>query len=481
MPAPPPPPLVQSPLSLGLDAFQAITACFHAGVANARATFELSFEARDASPPFLVLAGLEPLLDALERLRPRPDELAWLREAGAIDDATMKRLNDLRFACDVEAPPEGSLVFPGEPVVVVEGPLWQAQLVEAFAVSSIEAATHFATHFSMCALAAEQGEVIEAASTRLDRLGGNAMLARAAFIGGAGATTNALAGRRYMVPVRSRQPVSFVLAQSDEARAFEAWLRAVPDQAILRVDARDPYAGIDRAVSAIRSRATASWSDAPVAIEIGSGDLVEVAQAAQRSFERAGLRAPVIVVSGGMDPHRIDELRRSGAPIAAYVIEGAPAGGPRARYDLVAIEHDGHWHPRIRAGRTAVDSTVPGRKVPLRFFDADGRPVGDIVHGAAERHQSPKDARLVEYATGFGVRLRDAASSSPLSRKVLRAGKRVASAEPARESRERAQRALAALPDPFKRLSAPARYPCGITSALSAAQAELVQQLASLD
>jgi hypothetical protein len=112
--------------------------------------------------------------------------------------------------------------------------------------------------------------------------------------------------------------------------------------------------------------------------------------------------------------------------------------------------------------------------VALRYFDADGRPVGDIVHGSAERHQTAKDAHLIEYMTGFDVRLRDAASSSPLSRKLLRAGKRVAAAEPVRESRDRAQRELAALPDPHKRLSAPKRYPCGITTALFAAQNELV-------
>jgi nicotinate phosphoribosyltransferase len=475
MGAPPPPPLVQSPLSLGLDAFEAVTACVHSGMAGARATFDFAFEA-NAAPPYLVLAGLEPLLDALERLKLRADELAWLREAGAVDDPTMQRLAAFQFQCDIDAPPEGSLVFPGEPVITVEGPLWQAQLVEGFVISAIEDATHFATHIARCAVAAEPAEVIEGCSTRLHRLGGNAMLARAAFVGGAGATTNALAGRRYEVPVRARQPASFVLAHTSEAAAFEAWLRAVPDQAILRVDVRDAHAGIERAVGAIRSRATASWSDAPIAIEIGGGDLVGIANDAQRAFERAGLRAPVIVASGDMTPERIDELRRSGAPIAAYVIEDIGSRG-HATYDLVAIEHDGQWSSRVRTGRTASDSTVPGRKTVLRYFDADGRPVGDVVHGASERHQSPKEPRLVEYATGLAVRLRDAASSAPLSRKVLRSGKRVATGEPARDARERAQRTLSSFPEPFRRLAGPARYPCGITQALQSAQAELLAKL----
>src|SRR5204863_6388885 len=117
---------------------------------------------------------------------------------------------------DIDAPPEGSLVFPGEPVVTVEGPLWQAQLVEGFVISALEDATNFATHIARCAIAAEPAEVLEGCSTRLHRLGGNAMLARAAFVGGAGATTNSLAARRYGIPVRARQPPSFVLAHPSE-------------------------------------------------------------------------------------------------------------------------------------------------------------------------------------------------------------------------------------------------------------------------
>src|SRR5262249_34827184 len=144
-----------------------------------------------------------------------------------------------------------------------------------------------------------------------------------------------------------------------------------------------------------------------------------------------------------------------------------------------AIEQDGHWTPRVRAGRTAVDSTMPGRKVALRYFDADGRPVGDIVHGASERHQSANEPKLVEYATGFTVKLRDAASSSPLLRKALRAGKRVSTSEPARECRDRSQRSLQALPEPYKRIASPARYPCGVTTALFEAQAEAVATLGS--
>jgi nicotinate phosphoribosyltransferase len=447
----------------------------HSGIAEARATFELSLDA-SAPEPFFVLAGLEPLLDALERLRVKAEELEWLRSVGAVDGPVAQKLSGFRFGCDVEAMPEGTVVFGGEPLLVVEGPLWQAQLVASYCVSAIESSTRYAGQFARAVLAAETAEVLEAGSTAVHRLGGNALLARAAYVGGAGATTNALAGRRYQVPVRARQPGSFVLAHATEVGAFESWLRAVPDQAILRIDARDAAAGIDRAVQAIRSRATATWSDAPVAIELCGGDVVEVARTATRAFERAGLKAPVIVVSGDLDEHRIDTLRRAGAPIAAYVYSPQTDCGPSAHYDLVAIEDQRQWSPRVRLGRTVLDSSMPGRKVLLRYFDADGRPLGDVAHLVSERHMSPKDVRLVERATGFPLRLRDAASSTPMLRKVLQGGKRAQPAEAASDSRERALRGMRSLPEAIRRRADPSRYPVGVSAQLAALQAELVSK-----
>jgi len=468
---PPLPTLTINPLSVGLDAFHAVAAAHLAGIESARTTFECTVG--NAHDGLCILAGIEPLFEALERLRIKTEEVTYLREAGAIDSSLARKLDGARFTCDVDAVPEGSVVCAGQPILTIEGPFWQAQLVAAWVLSSIDGATQVATQIARCVMAADGAEIIEAGSTVLGRLGGNALNARAAFIGGAGATTHALAGRRYGVPVRALQPLSFVLASKNEQTAFEAWLRAVPEQPIVRVDVRDAIEGIDKIVAAARAKATASWSDAPIAIEIAASEVLDAWPFAYERFAKAGLKEPVIVVSGASSPVEVSDLRRSGAPIAAFVVAPLVAPEPRAHYDLVAIEEDGQWSPRLRVSAAHGAIGVPSRKVVLRYFDADGHPVGDVAHAANERHTAARDAKLVDLRSGQVVKLRDAASSAPLLRNVMRAGKRVQAMEPARELRERSLRAVQSLLPKHKRALAPARYPSGVTEALAALRRDL--------
>jgi nicotinate phosphoribosyltransferase len=468
---PPLPTLTVNPLSVGLDAFHAVAAAHYAGIDGARATFECTLDGDGEE--LAVLAGVEPLVDALERFRIKTEEATYLREAGAISSELARKIDGARFTCDVDAVPEGSVVCAGQPVLSIEGPFWQAQLVAAWVLSSIDGATQVASQIARCVIAAEGAEIIESGAVLLGRLGGNALNARAAFVGGAGATTHALAGRRYGVPVRALQPPSFVLAAKDEQAAFEAWLRAVPEQPIVRVDVKSAVDGIDKIVAAARAKATASWSDSPIAIEMAAAEVLDAWPLAYERFAKAGLKEPVIVVSGAQSAEHVADLRRSGAPIAAFVVAPRVRPEPRAAYDIVAIEQGGQWSPRLRVSSNEGPRGVPGRKVVLRYCDADGHPVGDIAHAANERHTSARDAKLVSVDTGQVTKLRDAASSAPLLRNVMRAGKRVAEMEPARELRERSLRAVDSLLGKHKRPTAPARYPSGVTEALAKLRRDL--------
>jgi nicotinate phosphoribosyltransferase len=481
----PPPPQAAPPayvpvnaLALDLDAFVAVRAAIRAGIADARAAFECTLDAPFDHAGFIVLAGVEPLLEALERLRPKAEDLAWLESTGVIDEEARRRLESMRFACDVDAVREGSVVFPGEPVVAVEGPFWQAQLVCGLVQSALSEASLVATKIARCALAAEGGEIIEASAATAHRLGGTPLLARAAYVGGADATTCTLAARRFGIPLRAAQPVRSVLASGSETTAYEAWLDASPDLAILRVDAHDALAGGARVIAAIKKRPKkSSWHALRVAIEVAGGDRAELATELTRAFVASGVRAPVVAASGELDEWRIAELRHRKAPLTAFILGSYTLQLPvrPARYELVAIEEDGVWSPRIRLGPTLAATSDPGRKIVVRYFDADKRPIGDIAHGTNERIMGARDPRMVDRTTGFASKL-GAAAGGPLLLKMMRAGKRVSEAETIDVTRERARRSVASLHDRYARLTSPAHYPVGTTAALAALKAELVTQ-----
>jgi nicotinate phosphoribosyltransferase len=478
-PGPPPPPAYIPTTALALDvgSFVAIRASLQAGTADARAAFECSLEPPFEHAGFIVFAGLEPLLESLERFRPKSDDLAWLYSVGAIDGPTRERLASMRFACDVEAAPEGSVVFPGEPVLAIEGPFWQAQMMAGLVQSALSEPSLVATKTMRCSLAAEGGEVIEASAVIAHRLGGNPLLARAAFVGGADATTCTLAARRFGIPLRAMQPLHSVLASASETAAYETWLDAAPDLAVLRVDAKDALAGGARVIAAIKKRPKKStWHALQVAIELGSGDRAELATELTRAFVASGVRAPVVAASGDLDEWKISELRRRQAPVTSFILGPytlqLPA--PPARYDLVAIEEDGDWVPRVRLGSTLFSSSDPGRKVLLRYFDEDGRPLGDLSHAMNERLVGARDLKIIDRATGFVTRLPSATSSAPLLTKVMRGGKRVARPESVFETRERARKAVTSLFDRYRRLTSPRHFPVGMTQALTTLKADLV-------
>jgi nicotinate phosphoribosyltransferase len=474
-----------SALSLELDGFVAVTAAMHAGFADARVTFECSFPplvGEGGDKGFLVLAGIEPLLDALERFKLKNDELAWLESLGAIDGPALKRLADMHFSCDVDAALEGSVVFPGEAVLTVEGPFWQAQLMSALVRGAITSSTTVATKAARCVLAAEGCEIIEASAATAHRLGGNPLVARAAFVGGAHATTSALAARRYRMPVRAAMPLRFALGASSPSAAFASWLQASQGKAILRLDPRDAAASLAAAIEAVKRPASqSSWHDVEVALEIPGGDHLELARAAAAAFKAAGLAEPIIVASGDFDELAISELRRQNAPISAFSIASfdAPDESMIAQYDMAAIEADGQWSPRLRVGRTAATSSDPGRKFVVRYVDAEGHPLADVSCATNERIPSAKDVRFVDRTTGFPTRV-TAASSSQLLTNVMRAGKRVSLPEAAKDIRERSQKNVLALFDRHRRLRKPTLYPVGMTAALAAIKTELLTRASNV-
>jgi nicotinate phosphoribosyltransferase len=247
--------LYRPSLALATDLYQLTMAQAyrHAGRSGEEAVFHLFFRANPFGGGFAVACGLARALDYLAGFRFTPEDLAFLGGLAGNDARPLFRpdflreLAQLRLACDVDAVPEGTVVFPYEPLVRVRGPILHAQLVETALLNFVNFETLIATKAARVSLAARGDEVIDFGLRRAQGPDGGLSASRAAYVGGATATSNVLAGRLFGLPVRGTHAHSWVMAFDSEAEAFEAWAEAQPNNAVFLVDTYDTLEGVRRA------------------------------------------------------------------------------------------------------------------------------------------------------------------------------------------------------------------------------------------
>lgn len=461
------------PLSLDLESIAAIRAALASNVADARATFECSIATPAPDVGFYVFAGLGPLLDLLEGIKLSQSEVASLVERELLDEPSALRLSQLRLACDVDAPAEGTPVFPGVPVLVVDGPFWQVELVASLACKVLARATRVATRTMRFAMAVAGLEplgtrpLLELGGEEGERGPSEARLSRAAFLGGATATTSSSAALGFDVPAYVRYGSHALAAARHGELDLEAWLAAAPRGALFAIDEHEDVLPIDRVADAAARVASRSWSEPRFAIELASSDVIGMAKAIESAFRSRKLSTPPLFVRVPQsDELSVREMAAELPPNVGFAVD--PHAGNfsvRLRSELVALEEEGRWTPRMRHGRSLSDAGEPGRKKTLRYVDANGAPLADVAYAANERTPSGKEIQLFEPGTGRASRLA-VGKNAPLHHKVLRGGRRTELALPLAELRMRALEQTARLSNRYRRLHAPARYPTGISAAL---------------
>ncbi|MFB6261290.1 MAG: nicotinate phosphoribosyltransferase, partial [Thiohalorhabdaceae bacterium] len=360
-------------------------------------------------------------------------------------------LADFRFTGDVFAIPEGTPVFPNEPVLEVVAPLPEAQLAETMLLNQVHHQTLMASKASRVVDAAGEGAVVDFGARRMHGIDASLKAARAFHIAGASATSNVLAGQVYGIPVSGTMAHSYIEAHDHEQAAFEAFATAYPETVLL-VDTYDTLEGVRKVTEMARR-----WGEAlrVRAIRLDSGDLGRLARESRAILDDAGLQEVGILASGSLDEYAIAELRAEGAPIDGYgvgthmgVSEDAPYLD--CAYKLVAYA----GKPRMKLATHKV--TLPGRKQVFRQLDDRGFYQRDLVAG--EHEQAP---------------------GTPLLQPVMREGRRLPEASPALETiRERAQREREALPTAQRALEpAAAPYPVAVSGDLEKTAEALRQRL----
>ncbi len=410
---------------------------------DAEATFELFARHLPPRRNYLIAAGLEEALEYLERVRFTADEIDYLRRHPAfqhVQPQYLEMLADFRFTGDVWAMPEGTLVFPGEPIVRVTAPIAQAQIVETYLLSSIHFQTLIASKAARVVAAARGRPVVEFGTRRAHGIEAGVLAARAAYLAGCAGTSNTYAGHMFGIPTFGTQAHSWIMAHDEEQQAFDRFLDVFPEKATLLVDTYNVRQAIEKIIALGRK---------PAGIRLDSGNLLADSRWVRRRLAIAGWNDVQIFASGDLDEDRIAQLLGQGAEVDAFGVGTALATSSDAPnigviYKLVEVRQDGRRREAAKFSPAKV--TYPGKKQVFRLSDRAGKFTGDVLALEEERQ-----------------------AGEPLLVPVMRAGKRVEPATPLAQARARCHEQLGRLPARYHRLEAAPRgrsYPVRLSAGL---------------
>lgn len=444
-----------------------------AGMSGHRAVFHVAFRNAPFRSGYAIAAGLGAVVDLLERFRFGSDDVTYLatlrdsRGEPLFESAFLDHLGRMEFACDVDAVPEGTAVFPHEPLLRVIGPIDQAQIVETMLLNALNFQTLIATKAARICLMASGDPVIEFGLRRAQGPDGGLAASRAAFIGGCDSTSNVLAGRLFGIPVKGTHAHSWVMAFPDEPTAFRAYADAMPGNCLLLVDTYDTLEGVREAVRV--GRLLRERGHELAGVRLDSGDLAYLSVEARRILDKGGFPRAVIVASNELDEHVISSLKQQGAAIGVWgvgtrLVTGGDQPALGGVYKLTAIREPGaaSWDYKLKLSEQPAKLSIPG-VLNVRRFRRGGLFVGDMIFNDANPPHADAPRILVDPANELRRKtIESDAVADDLLVPVFRAGRRVYDPPPLTASRERSRQQLAALHPGHKRLLNPHEYPAGL-------------------
>lgn len=358
---------------------------FLAGKGDEIAYFDVFFRNIPDGGGFAIATGLEQVIDYVKDLKFTEEDIAYLRTKNAFDERFLEYLKNFRFTGDIYAIPEGTPIFPGEPILTVRAPSIQAQFVETFILLTLNHQSLIATKANRIVRAAQGRPVAEFGSRRAQGPEAAVLGARAAYIGGCAATACTMSDRDYRIPATGTMAHSWVQMFDDEYTAFETYCRLYPDNATLLVDTYDTLgSGVPNAIRAFKE-VLAPMGVTKCGIRLDSGDISYLTKKARKMLDEAGLPQCKIVVSNSLDELIIRDILQQGACIDSFGVgerlitaKSEPVFG--GVYKLVAIEKNGEVIPKIKISENPEKITNPHFKKVYRIFDRDtGKAMADLL------------------------------------------------------------------------------------------------------
>ena len=348
-------------LSLLTDLYELTMACAYwkAGIADREAVFGLSFREHPFRGGYTIAAGLASVVDWVESLGFTDDDRSYLAglqgndQKPLFDEGFLDYLRTLEFSCDIDAVPEGTVVFPHQPLVRVTGPILQCQILETAVLNLVNFQSLIATKAARVCNAAGGEPVIEFGLRRAQGIDGGLTASRAAYIGGCAATSNVLAGKLFGIPVKGTLAHSWVMCFDGEPESFQAYAEAMPNNCVFLVDTYDSLEGVRRAVDV--GRWLAQHGHRMIGIRLDSGDLAYLSIEARRMLDEAGFEDATIVASNNLDENLISSLKQQGAMIGVWGVGtqlatafDEPALGGVYKLTAVRDDPESDWKYKVK-------------------------------------------------------------------------------------------------------------------------------------
>jgi nicotinate phosphoribosyltransferase len=349
------------------------------------AYFDMFFRSIPDDGGFAIMAGVEQLLDYLNNLKFSEDDINYFKSTGIFGEKFINYLENFKFTCDVWAIPEGTPIFPNEPIVTVRGPVVQAQLVETMVLLTINHQSLIATKSNRIVRAADGRSVIEFGSRRAQGYGGAILGARAAYIGGCIGTANTIVDRDFNIPALGTMAHSWVQLFPTELEAFKAYARVYPNNCTLLVDTYDTLSqGVPNAIRTFNEEVLPRGFR-PKGIRIDSGDIAYLSKEARKMLDEAGFNDVKIMASSSLDEFVIKDLLNQGAKIDMFGVgerlitaRSEPIFG--GVYKLVAVEENAEIVPKIKISNNVNKITTPGFKQVYRFYNKNNnKAMADVI------------------------------------------------------------------------------------------------------
>lgn len=354
---------------------------------NETVIFDAFFRQNPMGSGYSIMAGLEQVIQYIKDLKFDPEDIAYLAGLGIFSEDFLAYLKNFRFTGDIYAIPEGSVMFPREPMIKVIAPIMQAQLIETAILNIVNHQSLIATKASRVCFAAKGDGIMEFGLRRSQGPDAGTYGARAAMIGGCVATSNVLAGQLFDVPISGTHAHSWIMSFPDEYTAFKTYADIYPDACILLVDTYDTLkSGVPNAIRVFTEMKEAGITSKRYGIRLDSGDLAYLSKKARKMLDDAGFPDAIISASNDLDENLIDSLKTQGAAITSWGVgthlitsKDCPSFG--GVYKLAAIKgQDGKFIPKIKLSENTEKVTNPGNKMIYRIYEKEtGKIKADLI------------------------------------------------------------------------------------------------------